>query len=88
MDDYADFRRVLLAGSDDQIVESLNKIVREWPDVLEPINVLKALDFACRYALASGFVINALRVLFDSLLKEKNTTYEEVVKLATWRSDV
>ena len=78
---------LLLDAPDGQLDESAKAIIRKWPYQPTALNVLEVLDNCARYALASDFTMSVLHILLDTRIEEEQTTLEEVVKHATWRTE-
>lgn len=79
---------LLLQAPDGQIDESLIPLIEKWSDD-EPkaIEVLETLDHAVRYSSGSSFVVMVLEEVLKRTIANECTTYEEVVKNATWREE-
>jgi hypothetical protein len=83
--DGTSIKAILLAAPDSQIDPAVLDIIRKWDDPETAANVLEALDCAAYCGGASGFAMGVLDILLQAAIKKENTTYEEVVKAATWR---
>lgn len=55
-------------------------------DPPKALEILKVLDYCAAGALASGFTMTALDILYKSTMEQEGTTHEEVVKSASWRT--
>jgi hypothetical protein len=79
------FGQLLLEASDDQLDDSMKKLIRKWSNPPTAIQVLEVLDKCIHASLASGFVITSLQIIYEAACKQENKTHEEVVKHANWR---
>lgn len=77
---------LLLEAPDSQLDATMKPLIKEWSDPPKALEILKVLDTCVYGALASGFTITALRMLYDSAVKQEGTTHEEVAKSASWRN--
>ena len=55
---------------------------------IKTLEILEVLDYVIHGSLASGFVVTLLQVLLDQAIEREGTTYEAVVALASWRSEL
>lgn len=78
---------LLLEAPDSQLDESAKKIIRKWPYQPTALNVLEVLDHCVYGGSASDFTMSVLHILLDTRIEEEQTTLEEVVKHATWRTE-
>jgi hypothetical protein len=80
-------KEMLLKAPDGQLDHCTFPLIQTWPDKGMPpaIKILELLDQCVHGGLASGFTINLLEIVLNTAIMEENTTYEEVVKQATWR---
>ncbi len=78
-------KQLLLLAPKGHIDPAAMKTIKEWDKNPKAIQILKTLDICVHSGLASGFVIHVLEQMFNKALKKEKTTYEEVVKEATWR---
>lgn len=79
---------MLLKAPDREIDAQMKPLIEKWSDPPTALQVLEVLDYCIHGALASGFVVAALQVVYDIRCKEENTTHDEVAKLATWRASL
>ena len=79
-------KTLLLEAPEHQIDPAVLDIIRKWDEPETAANVLEALDCAAYCGGASGFAMGVLDTLLQSAIKKENTSYDEVVKLATWRT--
>lgn len=77
----------LLQAPDSQLDASMFPLIKAWGDPPTPLQVLEVLDKCIFSALASGFVVTLLQIMFDELCKSNNTSLDEVVKGAVWRKE-
>lgn len=59
--------------------------IQEWDDSPTALQILKTIDWAIHGSDCTNFVIMTLEVYLDNAIEAEQTTYEDVVKLATWR---
>lgn len=78
---------LLLAAPDSQLDVAMKPLISKWSEPPTAIQVLEVLDHCIHGSLASGFMVRFLQALYDMACKREQTTHEEVVKGATWRSD-
>jgi hypothetical protein len=78
-------KELLLMAPESQLNQSARDSINEWTESPRAIQILKTLDICVHGGLASSFVISVLEQMLIVSCKEENTTYEEVVKEATWR---
>lgn len=81
-----DIAEMLMQMSDNQLDAQMKPYIVKWNNPPSALQVLEVLDYCIHGALASGFVVATLQTIYDLRCKEENTTHEEVVKLATWRT--
>ena len=88
MSDYEsmNMRDLLLLGPDGQIAEFVKDTVREWSDQPTALQILKSLDAGVHGGGVSEFTLGVLDTLLVLAIKQENTTYDDVVKQATWRN--
>ncbi len=81
-------KQSLLDAPESQLDPAAKKYVEEWkeekPTALE---LLKLADYCVYHAWASGFVMKLINILMEERIKFERTTYEELVKKATWRNE-
>jgi hypothetical protein len=80
-------KQLLLLAPKGHIDASAQKTIKEWSKYPKAIQILKTLDTCVHSGLTQGFVINVLEQMFNKALKKEKTTYEAVVKEATWRKN-
>lgn len=80
-------KEILLQALESQLDPSVQNLIQSWDDTPKAIQVLEALDQCVRYSSGSGFVVIFLHYILEDSIKQENTTYEEIVKLATWRQN-
>lgn len=74
-----------LGLSDEQLDASMFPLIRKWSDPPSALQILEVLDHCIHGALASGFIVTTLQVLYDASLKREGKAHEDMVPLATWR---
>lgn len=75
----------LLAGSDRQLDERMKPLIRAWDDPPKAAQVLQVLDLCIHGALASGFVVKVLEILYDEARRRESATHGDVAAHASWR---
>lgn len=80
-----DAKQIFLSAPDTQLDASLKPLIEKWSDPPSALQLLEVLDKCIRYALASGFVVSALQVMYDAQMKREGITHEEAIRSATWR---
>lgn len=60
--------------------------IQEWDESPTALQLLKTIDSAIFGSDCTNFVIRTLEVYMDKAIEKEQTTYEEVVKQATWRT--
>jgi len=78
-------RDKLLTAPESQIDPAVLETIKKWDSPETAANVLEALDCAIYCGGASDFVLTVLHVLLERALDREQTTYDAVVKNATWR---
>lgn len=76
----------LLKFSDAQLDPAMRVKIMAWDAFPTALQVLEVLDHCVHGALASGFVIKVLEIIFSDALKRQGLLREDVVKLAVWRA--
>lgn len=76
---------LLLKAPDDHLDASMFPYINEWDTPPKAVQVLEVLDYCVHAGLASGLVMTVLETLLRDAIEAEQTTYEEVVKKATWR---
>lgn len=75
----------LTSFSDRELDARMFPLIRKWDEEPTALQILEVLD-ACIYgALASGFVVASLQLLYDAACKREGRTHEQVIADATWR---
>ncbi len=75
----------LLKLSDAQLDGSMRPYLEKFDNPPKAIQLLEVLDLCVHGSLASSFVIITLDILLKDSIEREGTTYEEVVKQASWR---
>ena len=78
-------RDKLLTAPEGQIDPAVLKIIERWDSPGTAANVLETLDCAVYCGGASEFVMQVLHILLERAIISEKTTYDAVVKNATWR---
>jgi hypothetical protein len=74
-----------LRAPETQIGAPTMSTIREWDDNPTALQLLKTIDSAIFGSDCTTFVIRTLEIYLDKAIEKEQTTYEDVVKLATWR---
>ena len=74
-----------LRAPETQIGAHTRATIKEWDDSPTAIQLLKTIDSAIYSSDSSTFAIRTLEIYLERAIEDEQTTYEEVVKLATWR---
>lgn len=78
---------LLLQGPDEHIADFVKDTIREWTDPPTALQILKSLDAGVHGGGVSNFTLGVLDTLLVLAIKQENTTYDDVVKQATWRNE-
>ena len=81
-----ELKQMLLTAPDGQLDASMFPLIEKWNDEPTALQILEVLDHCVYSALASGFVMVLLESMLDIAMKQENTTHEQLVENATWRS--
>ena len=81
-------RQYLLSAPDSQLDAQMKPYIEKWGTLPKTLEILEVLDYVIHGSLASGFVVTLLQVLLDQAIERVGTTYEAVVALASWRSEL
>ena len=84
---YGELTTLLLQSSDNQLDAKMFPYIQKWSNPPTALQILEVLDVCIFGALASGFIVKLLQVLYDQRCQEENVTHEELAKLATWRGN-
>lgn len=77
----------LLSASDNHLDVHTKEVIRTWSTPYKAVELLHTLDVAVYGGGASPLIMTLLETLLREAIKIEETTYEEVVKQATWRND-
>jgi len=80
-------KQILLMAPETQLDASMKPLIEKWLEPPTPIQVLEVLDHCIHGALASGIVVSLLQTMYKKTCDRDNTTHEEVIKNATWRTE-
>ena len=83
-----EIKNLFMAAPDSQLDASMKPLIAKWSDPPTPLQILEVLDYCIFSALASGFMVTYLQLLYDTACKDNNTTKEEVAKGAHWRKEM
>lgn len=75
-----------LLAPETQIGAATMATIREWDESPTAIQILRTIDSAVLGSDCTNFVVRTLEVYLDRAIEDEQTTYKEVVKLATWRN--
>lgn len=76
---------IFCSMSDREIDPAMHPLLKKWDEPPTAVQVLEVLDECIHGALASGFVVKALQVIYEMACQRENKSHEDIVKLATWR---
>jgi hypothetical protein len=76
----------LLKVPDAQLDYRMKLFIQRWSDPATPIQILEVLDLCIHEALASGYVVSELQILYDDSCKANNVSHEDIIKDAIWRN--
>lgn len=79
---------LLCEAPESQLDASMVTLMRSWEGTPTSLQILEVLDQCTYGALASDFVLSVLDAMLNLRLEEEGKTMEEIVPLATWRSNV
>lgn len=79
-------KQILLSAPNHHLEQSMKDLIVTWDDPPTPLQILKVLDFCIQGALATGMMINILQDMHQKSCQQFNTSHEEVIKRAVWRS--
>lgn len=79
--------QLLLEAPDNQLDEQAKVFIRQWDEVPTALQILKVLDICVHAALASSFAMSVLNVMYENALKAEGKKHEDLVPLATWRTN-
>ena len=74
-----------LRAPETQIGAHTMATIQQWDDSPTAIQLLETIDSAVYTADSSTFVIKTLEVFLERAIADEQTTYEALVKRATWR---
>jgi hypothetical protein len=83
--EYSMIKGHFLKAPETQIGVHTMATIQEWDDSPTALQILKTIDWAIHGSDCTNFVIMTLEVYLDNAIEAEQTTYEDVVKLATWR---
>lgn len=78
-------KSILLEAPIDQLDPAVLNVIRKWDEPETAAQVLEALDCATDCGGASTFGMYVLEILLNNAIAKEETTYDAVVKEATWR---
>lgn len=81
----SELRSLLENAPETQIDKSIQEMIKTWSPTPTSLEILKVLDQAAHFSLASDFAMQALDFLFQEALVREGTTREAVISQATWR---
>ena len=83
--DYGMIKEHFLRAPETQIGVHTMSTIQEWDDSPTALQILKSIDWAIHGSDCTTFVIRTLEIYLDKAIEKEQTTYEDVVKQATWR---
>ena len=81
-----ELKQLMLEAPEGHIATVAMDTIKEWDETPKAIQVLKTLDMCVHSGLTSGFATWALESILNICMEQEKTTFEEVVKNATWRT--
>ena len=87
MADFENFKEAMLNAPSHQLDPCMLPLIRAWDAEPKAIQVLEVLDKCIFSALASGFIIKLLEIIYDMCLKAEGTTHEALLPQAIWRRE-
>lgn len=85
--DLYNLKEHFLLAPDTQIGAGTMSTIRLWDDSPTALQILRTIDSAVHISDCTSFVIRTLEIYLDKAIANEQTTYEEVVKSATWRDN-
>jgi len=79
--------QLLLEAPDNQLDEQAKVFIKQWDEVPTALQILKVLDICVYAALASSFTMSVLNVMYENALRAEGKKHEDLVSLATWRTN-
>lgn len=76
-----------LLAPETQIGAATMGTIETWDDSPTAIQILRTIDSAVYGADCSTFVVRTLEIYLDRAIADEQTTYEALVKRATWRNN-
>ncbi len=83
----ADLKQLMMSAPDSQMDASMKPLIEKWSDPPTSLQILEVLDKTIFAALASGFVVTLMQMLYEEALQIEGTTHDANVPLATWREN-
>ena len=80
--------QLLIEAPDHELDAQAVEIIKTWGEKPTALQILEVLDKCVYCAWASGFTMQVLNVLYDAALKNEGKTHEDLVPLATWRTEL
>lgn len=80
-----ELKEILLGLPEEALDLSVREDIKQWEEVPTPLQILWLLDQCVMCSLATPMVIWALNHALSMSIVSTGTTYDAVVRLATWR---
>jgi hypothetical protein len=74
-----------LIAPETQIGKHTMATIKEWDDNPTAIQLLRSIDEAIYTSDCTNFVVKTLEIYLNKAIEAEQTTYEDLVKQATWR---
>lgn len=78
---------LLLSAPDSQLDDQAKELIKLWDECPKALQILKVLDVCAYAALASDTTMTILDIMYKTALKAEGKTHEDMVALATWRTN-
>ena len=81
-------RDLLLQAPDHELDACMFPLIEKWDDPATALQILEVVDWCIFCSLCSGFTLRLLQFSLDYTIQKEGTTHEELVKRATWRTNM
>ena len=78
-------KELLLQAPDGCLDACIFPLIEKWDEPATSLQILEVLDHYIYGALANGFTVQVLQLLYNQALKREDKTYEDNIPFATWR---
>ena len=80
--------QLLTEAPDYELDPQAIELIKKWDATPTALQILEVLDKCVYCAWASGFTMQVLNLLYDTTLKNEGKKHEDMVPLATWRTEL